>query len=64
MPWKAVGNKIVRADTGKVVGHSKDHATAVKAVRARYANSSDYQGVKGYLHHNPNRHSNSPKKLY
>lgn len=40
MPWKAVGNKIIRADTGKVVGHSKNHATAEASVRARYANTS------------------------
>jgi len=39
MPWKAVGKNIVRADTGKVVGHSKDNATAKAAVRARYANA-------------------------
>lgn len=38
MPWKAVGNKIVRADTGKVVGKSKSHEKAQAAVRARYAN--------------------------
>ncbi len=40
MPWKAVGKKIVRADTGKVVGHSKSHAMAEASVRARYANAS------------------------
>jgi len=39
MPWKAVGNKIVRADTGKVVGKSKSHSMALRAVRARYANT-------------------------
>ena len=44
MPWKAVGKKIVKTDTGEVVGTSKDHATAVKAVRARYANSKEYGG--------------------
>lgn len=37
MPWKAIGNKIVRADTGKVVGHSKSHKMAEASVRARYA---------------------------
>jgi len=46
MPWKAVGKKIVRADTGEVVGESKDHATAIKAVRARYANSKEYGGKR------------------
>lgn len=45
MPWKARGNKIIRSDTGKVVGKSKDHATAMAAVRARYANTpkDDYK---------------------
>lgn len=41
MPWKAVGKKIIRSDTGEVVGESKDHATAVKAVKARYANTDE-----------------------
>lgn len=39
MPWKCVGNKIVKSDTGEVVGHSKDHKTCEAAVRARYANA-------------------------
>lgn len=39
MPWKAVGKTIIRADTGKVVGHSKSHAMAEASVRARYANT-------------------------
>lgn len=39
MPWKAVGKKIERADTGKVVGHSTSHAKAAASVRARYANA-------------------------
>lgn len=39
MPWKAVGKTIVRADTGKVVGHSTSHAKAAASVRARYANT-------------------------
>jgi len=47
MPWKAVGNKIIRADTGKVVGHSKSHAMALASVRARYANTRD-EAVKRY----------------
>jgi len=42
MPWKAVGNDIVRADTGKVVGHSTSHAKALASVRARYANTNGY----------------------
>ncbi len=42
MPWKAVGNDIVRADTGKVVGHSTSHAKALASVRARYANTDGY----------------------
>ena len=37
MPWKAEGNKIVRADTGQVVGTSTSHAKALASVRARYA---------------------------
>jgi hypothetical protein len=39
MPWRAKGKEIVRADTGKVVGHSKSNAMAEAAVRARYANT-------------------------
>jgi hypothetical protein len=39
MPWKAMGKDIVRADTGKVVGHSKSKAMAKRAVKARYANT-------------------------
>jgi hypothetical protein len=38
MPWEAKGNKIVRKDTGKVVGTSTSHAKAMASVRARYAN--------------------------
>ena len=37
MPVKAVNNKIVEVSTGKVVGHSKDHATAQHAANARNA---------------------------
>lgn len=40
MPWKAVGKNIIRADTGKVVGHSSSNMMAKRAVRARYANAS------------------------
>lgn len=43
MPWKTGGpggKEIVRADTGAVVGHSKSHEMAEKAVRARYAHAS------------------------
>lgn len=39
MPWKAVGNKIEKADTGKVVGHSSSPAKAKAAVRAIYAHT-------------------------
>ena len=39
MPWKAIGKEIVKADTGKVVGHSKSHEMAQASVRARYANT-------------------------
>jgi len=48
MPWKAVGNDIVRADTGKVVGHSTSHAKALASVRARYANTKgeDYHSAR------------------
>jgi hypothetical protein len=42
MPWKVVGTKIIRADTGKVVGHSKTHAMAQASVRARYANTPEF----------------------
>lgn len=41
MPWKAKKTKkgavIVKADTGKVVGHSTSLAKAKASVRARYA---------------------------
>ena len=41
MPWavKKQGKKwvIIRADTGKVVGHSTSRAKAMGSVRARYA---------------------------
>lgn len=44
MPWKvgakdSKGYQIKRADTGKVVGHSKTKAKAQASVRARYANT-------------------------
>jgi len=39
MPWRAIGNKIVKADSGKVVGNSTSHAKAAASVRARYANT-------------------------
>jgi uncharacterized protein GlcG (DUF336 family) len=46
MPWtvKKSGDKwaIVRADTGKVVGHSTSKEKALASVRARYA-SKTYQ---------------------
>lgn len=43
MPWKTKKSKsggydIVRADTGKKVGHSTTKAKAQASVRARYAN--------------------------
>jgi hypothetical protein len=46
MPWKAQkakggGYDIVRADTGKKVGHSATKAEAEASVRARYANSPE-----------------------
>ena len=43
MPWKTGGpggKEIIRADTGKVVGHSTSHKKAAASVRARYANTS------------------------
>ena len=40
MPWKAKGKEIIRKTDGKVVGHSKSHAMAEKAVRAKYANTN------------------------
>lgn len=46
MPWKSVGTKIVRSDTGKVVGHSSSPEMAKKAVKARYANSPEFNGDK------------------
>ncbi len=44
MPWKVVkakgsGYDIIKADTGKKVGHSETKAKAQASVRARYANS-------------------------
>jgi len=50
MPWKAVGNNIVRADTGKVVGHSTSHAKAMASVRARYANAGAEAGKDSFAH--------------
>ena len=41
MPWKAVGTKIIKADTGEVVGHSATPAKAKASVRARYANTKE-----------------------
>ena len=47
MPWR-VGRKtprgweIVRADTGTVVGYSKTREKAAASVRARYANSPEF----------------------
>ncbi len=43
MPWKVVkakgsGYDIVKADTGKKVGHSATKSMAEASVRARYAN--------------------------
>jgi hypothetical protein len=43
MPWKAKKSKgpgwdIVRADTGKKVGHADTKAKAEASVKARYAN--------------------------
>lgn len=43
MPWKVVRGKrggwdIVKADTGKKVGHSETKAKAEASVRARYVN--------------------------
>jgi len=46
MPVKAVGNKIVEVNTGKVVGHSKDNATAKKAARIRNWKHSEKKGKK------------------
>lgn len=42
MPWKVgaedkKGFPIIKADTGKIVGHSKTKAKAMASVRARYA---------------------------
>lgn len=43
MPWKAIVKNgkavIIRADTGKVVGHSDSLEKAKASVRARYANT-------------------------
>ena len=41
MPWKAVGKKIIKEDTGEVVGKSKTPEMAKRAVRARYAHMND-----------------------
>jgi hypothetical protein len=47
MPWKvgrktAKGWEILRADTGQVVGYSKTRELAAASVRARYANSPEF----------------------
>ena len=43
MPWKAIKRKgkalIIKADSGKVVGHSSNMSKAEASVRARYANT-------------------------
>jgi hypothetical protein len=57
MPWKAEGNNIVRADTGKVVGHSTSHAKAAASVRARYANS----GGESFAHRGASMVTRKPK---
>lgn len=48
MPWevRSQGEKwvVVRADTGKVVSHHATKEKAKAAMRARYANSSEYGG--------------------
>jgi len=46
MPWHVgkrtkKGYPIVKTNTGEIVGYSKTRAMAIRAVRARYANSSD-----------------------
>jgi hypothetical protein len=38
MPWKIKGNAVVKADTGKVVGHSKNPKAYLAAL---YANAGD-----------------------
>jgi hypothetical protein len=38
MPWKIKGNAVVKADTGKVVGHSKNPKAYLAAL---YANADD-----------------------
>jgi len=47
MPWKVgrqttKGWEITRADTGRVVGYSKTQKLAAASVRARYANSPEF----------------------
>ncbi len=55
MPWKTRKAKgggwdIVRADTGKKVGHSATKEKAQASVRARYANSEySHKGSKSEL---------------
>jgi len=47
MPWKVgrettKGWEITRSDTGQVVGYSKTRELAAASVRARYANSPEF----------------------
>ena len=52
MPWKVKKGtgakpwKIVRADTGEIVGSSKTKAKADASVRARYANTPEAKKKK------------------
>jgi hypothetical protein len=34
MPWKIKGNTVVKADTGKVVGHSKNPKKYLRTLQA------------------------------
>jgi hypothetical protein len=52
MPVRAEGNKIIEISTGKVVGHSKDAATAQAAARVRNA-----------IHYSNWKPSKGPKKM-
>lgn len=52
MPVRAEGNKIIEISTGKVIGHSKDSASAKAAARVRNA-----------IHYSNWKPSKGPKKM-
>lgn len=48
MPVEARGKEIIEKESGKVIGHSKDEATAKKAARVRNAiHFSNWRPTRG-----------------